>query len=384
LTGGPLACKQRRYQTINHKNKSMKLPIASINQLSELAHVAKLSNRFLALYGKGGIGKTTVAKTVVGPALGVAPEDVWILNLSGSGPQEATGYLVPDPVTRDGWFMAPECWPTRARVGDDRPVLLVLDEYPEWDPAIQSLCRSLFDPNGGPPKIGVHELGRGVTIMVTGNRRADGSRSAVPSAPFVERTLAVLVEPTLDEWLDWAAGQGLGHSPVHTFLRFQGGDQHGIDHFNPDVPLPWDGSPHPCPRQWEAACRATLMEDVSPAIAALAIEGFVGEAAARAAVAFIRLVGDLLPQLTAIRSGAAPLPGDPASQQALVHAALRIAKRETAADPEAAIHSGALDWLVERILLPARGEIRAYGFATALRSGLPLDQHPRRAVLQGL
>jgi hypothetical protein len=68
----------------------------------------------------------------------------------------------------------------------------------------------------------------------------------------------------------------------------------------------------------------------------------------------------------------------------LTHAALRIAKRETTADPEAAVASGALDWLVERILLPARGEIRAYGFATALRCGIPLDQHPRRAAMQGV
>ena len=362
----------------------MKLPKASIAQLCELAQVARASRRFLALYGKGGVGKTSVARTVVAPALGVDPADVWIVNLSGSGPQEATGYLIPDSGTRDGWFSVPECWPTAKRIGDDRPVLLVLDEYPEWDPAIQSLCRSLFDPSGGAPKIGVHALASGVTIMVTGNRRADGSRSAVPSAPFVERCLSVLVEPSLDEWLDWAACNGLAASPLMPFLRFQGGDQHGVDHFNPDVPQPWDGSPHPCPRAWEAACRATLDDQLDHRIAALAVEGLVGENAGRAAVAFMRLVSDLMPQLDAIRSGAASLPTDPASQQALVHAALRIAKRESAADPEAAVASGALDWLVYNILLPARGEIRAFGFSAALRSGIPLDQHSRRSLLQGV
>jgi hypothetical protein len=361
----------------------MKLPKAKIGQLAELARIAKQSRRFLALYGKGGIGKTSVARSIIAPALGVDPADVWLVNLSGSGPQEATGYLIPDSATRDGWFSVPECWPTAKRVGDDRPVLLVLDEYPEWDPSIQSLCRSLFDPSGGSPKIGVHELASGVIIMVTGNRRADGSRSAVPSAPFVERCLSVLVEPTLDEWLDWAAVSGLAASPIYTFLKFQGADQHNVDHFNPTIPQPWDGSPHPCPRAWEAACRATAA-DLSPELAALAVEGLVGEASGRAAIAFVRLVGDMLPQLDEVRSGAATMPADPSQRQALVHAALRIAKRESATDPEAAVASGALDWLVDRILIPAGGEIRAYGYATAVACGIRLDQHPRRPDLQPL
>ena len=356
----------------------MKLPKANTSQLADLARIAFNTNRFLALYGKGGIGKTTIPKTLIAPALGF--DETWIVNMSGAGPQEAAGYLIPDPSTRDGWFSAPESWPTAKRVGD-RKILLVLDEYPEWDSAVQSLCRSLFNPNGQ-PMIGTHALGANVRIVVTGNRRSDGSRSAIPTAPFVERCLSVLVEPTLDEWLDWAAGQGLAESPVYTFLKFQGGDQHGVDHFNPDVPSPWDGSPHPCPRQWEAACRATADDSLPAGLVALTLEGFVGESAGRAAFAFIKLVGDLLPQLNAVRNGG-DVPMDPASQQALTHAALRVAKRETAKDPEAAVASGALDWLVN-LLAACRGEIRAYGFATAIRCGLPLDQHPRRAQLQGI
>lgn len=356
----------------------MKLPKANTSQLADLARIAFASNRFFAMYGKGGIGKTTIPKTIIAPALGF--DETWIVNLSGAGPQEAAGYLIPDPVSRDGWFSAPESWPTAKRVGD-RKVLLVLDEYPEWDASVQSLCRSLFNPHGS-PMIGTHELGKNVRIIVTGNRRADGSRSAVPSAPFVERCLSVQVEPTLDEWLDWAAGQGLAESPVYTFLKFQGGDQHGVDHFNPDVPMPWDGSPHACPRAWEAACRATADDSLPAGLVALTLEGFVGESAGRAAFAFIKLVGDLLPQLNAVRNGG-DVPMDPASQQALTHAALRVAKRETAADPEAAVASGALDWLVN-LLAACRGEIRAYGFATALRCGLPLDQHPRWRELKGI
>jgi len=355
----------------------MKIPKANIGQLTALARVAFASNRFLAIYGKGGIGKTTIPKTLIAPALGF--DETWVVNLSGASPQEATGYLVPDSVTRDGWFSSPEGWPTVARVGA-KHVLLVLDEYPEWDLSVQSLCRSLFNPHGS-AMIGVHELGENVRIIITGNRRSDGSRSAVPSAPFVERCLSVCVEPTLDGWLEWAATEGLASSPVYAFLKFQGGDQHGVDHFNPDVPTPWDGSPHPCPRAWEAACRASL-EDIPSGLLPLVLEGFVGESAGRAAYAFSELVVRLLPLLSGIRAGGT-VPTDAAEQHAIAHAAIRVAKRETSADPAVAVASGALDWLV-RLLAQCRGEIRAYGFDTAVRCGLPLDQHPRRAELQGI
>lgn len=359
----------------------MNLPKIKIGQAAELARIAFASNRFFAIYGKGGVGKTSIASNTIAPALGF--DEVWKVNLSGSLPQDATGYLVPVMESREGFFIEPEEWPTAKRVGDKR-VLLVLDEFPEWDASIQSLCRSLFDTEGGQPRIGVHRLGANVKIMITGNRRSDGARSAVPTAPLVSRCASYAVEPSLDEWLDWAASNGLAESPVFTFLKFQGGDQHGVDHFAPDIPQPWDGSPHPTPRQWEAACRALLDDSIDDRIAALVLEGLVGEAAGRAAFAFVKLVGDLMPKLNAIRNGVEQLPSDPASQQALTHAALRVAKRETSADPEAAVASGAVDWLVERILLPARGEIRAYGFATALRCGLPLDQHPRRQAMQGV
>ena len=353
----------------------MKLPSASISQLTALARIAFASNRFLAIYGKGGIGKTTIPKSIIAPALGF--DETWIVNLSGSGPQEAIGYGIPDSSTRDLWFSSPEQWPTAARVGDKR-VLLVLDEYPEWDQAIQSLCRSLFNPHGS-PMIGTHELGKNVRIVVTGNRRTDGTRSAVPAAPFVERCLSVCVEPTLDEWLDWAAAEGLAASPVYTFLRFANGE--GVDHFNPDVPAPWDGSPHACPRAWEAACRIDADED--PAMLSLALRGLVGEASGSAAYAFCQLVAAFLPKLAAIRAGTASLPTDPSEQHALIHAAVRVARKESAADPEVAVASGSLDWLV-RLLVSASGELRQWGYTCATRNGIPLDQHSQRSAMQGV
>jgi len=361
----------------------MKAPSATIRQLASLAKAADASNRWLAIFGKGGVGKTSISKTVIAPAMGIEPADVWLVNLSGSGPQEALGYGIPDAGTRDLWFSSPEQWPTAERVGST-PTLLVLDEFPEWDVQIQSLCRSLFQPDGSAPMIGTHRLGKNVRIMITGNRRTDGTRSAVLAAPLVERCMVFTVEPTLDEWLEWAADAGLASSPIYTFLKFTNGVE-GPDHFNPDVPAPWDGSPHACPRQWEAACRVAVDDMLDdPALLSLALRGLVGEASGSAAYAFCRTVSNMLPKLRAIRNGDESLPTDPSEQYALSYAAIRQAKQLVGNDPEAAVHSGVLDWLVNNVICPANGEIRKWTYDSAVRNGIPLNQHARRSVMQGI
>lgn len=349
--------------------------------LAAFALIAKQTNRILALYGQGGVGKTTVAETVIAPALGINPDRIYVVNHSGSAPSEVKGTGVPDMTTREMWFGKPEGFPLSARIGDE-PALLVLDEYPEWDGAVQSLCRSLFQPTGLFPKIGSHELSANTTIVVTGNRRIDGSRSSVPSAPFVERCLSVLWSPTLDQWLDWAAAEGLGGSPVYTFLKFNGLDQRGKegDFFCPPVPQPWQGDAHPCPRQWAAAC----MLDADSPIFPTALWALVGESASKAAYAFVQTVSKVLPTLAAIRQGTAAMPSDPSEQFALMHCALRQAKRESSADMEAAVAGGSLDWLVN-MMLAVRGEIREWAFRTATSKacGIPLQMHHQRALLQG-
>ena len=361
----------------------MKAPKASIKQLDALAKASAASNRWLAVFGKGGIGKTSIARSIVAPAMGIDPSDVWLVNLSGSGPQEALGYGIPDSGTRDLWFSSPEQWPTADRVGNT-PTLLVLDEFPEWDVQIQSLCRSLFQPDGSQPMIGTHKLGKNVRVMLTGNRRSDGTRSAVPAAPIIERCMTFTIEPTLDEWLEWAALEGLADSPVYTFLRYANGVE-GVDHFNPDVPSPWDGSPHPCPRQWEAACRVATGDLLhEPALLSLSLRGLVGEASGSAAYAFCQSVASMLPKLRAIRDGDEQMPADRAEQYALSFAALRKAKQEAGNDPEAAVAGGSLDWLVNNIICACSGEIRKWTYDSAVRNGIPLNQHPRRSAMQGI
>ena len=366
----------------------MKLPLCKIKQLGRIAKAAYDAGRQFSIYGQGGTGKTTVLREVVAPALNIAPENVWLVNLSGSAPQECLGYGIPDSATRDMWFSRPEIWPTPDRVPDGTRTMLILDEQSDYDPAVNSLLRGLFNPTGGRSKVGSHELTSDLFVCSTGNRRTDGSnRSGIPSAPQVERAISVELQPDLNGWLEWASNvDEIKNSPLLAFLSYSNGLE-GIDHFCPPVEQPWEGSPHPCPRTWEAAAnmeRTLTADNADISLISLAIRGAVGEQAGNAAFAFTETVHKDLPLLAKIRAGQANLPDDdPSRQYGLLYTGIRQCSKESNADPEAAVASGAVDWLVDMIC-SAAGDIRVWAFESAMRAGLPLDQHPRRESMQGV
>ena len=379
-----------RYLRNEPKYNLMKLPRLKVSQVPLQARAAKAANRLFSLYSQGGTGKTSIVKSVVAPALGIAPEDVFIVNLSGADPAAVIGYGIPDHDTRDMYFSSPEIWPTAERHPNDRPKLLCLDEAPDYDSGVNSLCRSLYNPDGGPGKIGTHTIADNTFVMRTGNRRTDGSsRSTIPSAPEVERTFSYELINPLDDWLEGYAFQheGIADSPIIAFLQFNNGLK-GVDHFCPPIPAPWDGSPHPCPRTWEAACRAERFlfndADAGPADVSLAIRGAVGEDSGNAAFAFAETVAKDLPLIKKIRAGEAELPEDTSQQYGVVYAGIRTAVRESRKDPEAAVAGGAVDWLVDRFICKAMGEVRTWAYTAAVNSDLPLAMHPRRDEMQGV
>lgn len=349
----------------------------SPSEILGLAHAAVLTNRFLFISGSGGAGKTSIVCHTIAPAM---QREVWYVNLNGQGPQEVIGYGRPLD-NGDMEFAAPTIWPTFDRVGD-KPVLLFLDELPDYDPAVRALLRSLY-PASGDRYVGPHRLGTNVFVVVAGNRRQDGTKSAVEDAPFTERCVKCTIEPTVADWLDWYDGQAplvASRSHVPSFLKYGSTSGDGLDHFNPPVKMPYDGTPHPCPRQWEAVALAEPLRLTDKQTYRSFVKGTVGDASAVAFFGFLNLV-DQLPDIGRLKTSpdTFDVPSDPASQYALVSACLSTASRGVQ-DIPAAVHSGGFDWLVS-LLLRCRGDIREYGAQSAIRRGIPLDQHHKSLSL---
>lgn len=354
----------------------MSTQTASINPvkpsaLLPLARLAQRANRFLMITGSGGSGKTSIVCNILGPDMG---RDVWYVNLNGQGPQEVIGYGMPQP-NGDMKFSAPDIWPTESRVGD-KPVLLFLDECNDYDPAVRALLRSLY-PASGSRYVGPHKLGTNVFVVCATNRRQDGTRSTVEDAPFTERCVKVTLEPDITDWLDWVDTQSelaaIG-SHVPAFLKFGTTTGDGLDFFNPPIVMPYDGAPHPCPRTWEAVMLAEDARTTDRDSYRTFVKGSVGDRASTALFAFLQHL-DAVPDILEIKRDAAgfALPTDPAAQFAIVSACLANAIRGVR-NVATGVHNGEFDWLVT-LLLRVRGDIREFGARSAVRRGIPLDEH---------
>lgn len=360
------------------------------SEVLDQAALAFETGRIFYLEGAGGLGKTSILSQVVAPALGL---DLWLVNLNGKGPQEATGYGIPDPVSRDMYFADPTDWPTERRVGD-RHCLLLLDELNDYDPAVLPLLRGLF-PASGASYVGSHKLGPNVHIAATGNRRIDGVKTArVMSAPMIERCVAYTLVSDLGDWLEWLdtsfmspppsavrtiskeprPSDRLSHAPA--FLKFGTTTGDGLDHFNPDLPDPYDGRPHPRPRTWEAVIRAEHVRLTKPEVYRKHVCGCIGDRAMSAFMGFLSIV-EQFGDVAKLKQDPDNfnVPDDPSVQFALVSGCLATSLVGVK-DPGVAVHAGAYDWLVS-LLLRCRGDVREWGARSAVRRGIPLDEHSR-------
>ena len=374
----------------------MKLPSIKPNQLPTLAKIAYSAGRVFSLYGQGGVGKTSMLQNIVAPALNIDPSDVYLVNLSGSGPQEALGYGLPDMETKDMHFSNPTIWPTADRVKKGTKSMLILDEFTDYDIAIQSLLRGIYCPFGGQGKIGTHELAPDLFICTTGNRRADGSaKSSLPPAPFVERSFPFLLENDVDSFIEYAFSlPDIAESPLIAFLAFHCGlktssEEGGLDHYCPPVSTPWDGSPHPCPRTWEAAMHAerelAAAQSNDPEVLSMALRSCLGELTGTTASAFINTVYNDLPFLQEVKKGNCDIQSfddDKGRQYGIVYSAIRLAIRDHS-DVGKAMHGGKLDWLINGIIKPAHNDIRTWAYGAGVDAGIPLDEHDDRVTMQG-
>ena len=347
--------------------------------------------RFLILVGRPGGAKTSLAN----PIGEITGREVWVLNFSGSGPCEVSGYGVPHEAPKsddemkhyDMAFAAPDVLPLLRRVGN-KPIILVLDEFSDWPPAIQSLFRGVFDTGHG-KMVGTHQLGTDVAIMITGNTREHGSKlSAVIPAPVINRGVRYELDPNVADWQKWFANKYSNSlSPVPAFLSYgqtQVNKEDGEhDHFCPPVPQPWDGGAYPSPRAWEAVALFDDQRKENPASFARMVRGTVGDAAADAFLAFAAHATSI-PEVDKLIAGEIDFPEDAAEAYGMANAILIKARTQCPADESAnEMARGNFDWLAKLISGCPRRDLAKFMLGACNNYGIEVTQHKQLSELWG-
>ena len=348
--------------------------------------------RFLILVGRPGGAKSSIAV----PIGEITGREVWLLNFSGSGPCEVSGYGVPHEAPKsddemvkayDMAFAAPDVLPLLRRVGD-KPILLVLDEFSDWPPAIQSLFRGVFDTGHG-KMVGTHQLGTDVAIMITGNTREHGSKlSAVIPAPVINRGVRYELEPNVEDWKKWFADKHSNSmSPVPAFLSYgqtQVNKEDGEhDHFCPPVPQPWNGEAYPSPRAWEAVALFDEQRKENPASFARMVRGTVGDAAADAFLAFAAHATSI-PEVDKLIAGEISFPEDAAEAYGMANAILIKARTQCPADESGnEMARGNFDWLANLICGCPRRDLAKFMLGSLNNYGIAVTQHKQLSELWG-
>lgn len=252
------------------------------------------------LWGGVGVGKSSVVRQAA-DAGGIPLID---LRLALLNPVDLRGLPVPDRDAGLAGWLPPSFLPDEGRDGSEG--VLFLDEINAAPPAVQAAAYQLVLDR----RVGDYELPEGWRIVAAGNRMTDRGVTHRMPAPLANRLLHLHIEPTLDNWKNWALGEGDIAAEVLGFLNFSPGRLTA----SPDGGggQAQSSSAFPSPRSW--AYLSSMMEvirgrPVSSPLREIAAASAVGEGAAREFNAFLR-VSAHLPDPADILAGSADLPGE--------------------------------------------------------------------------
>lgn len=176
-----------------------------------------------------------------------------------------------------------------------RPTVWFLDDLGQASPAVQAACMQLLLAR----RVNGHKLPDCVTFAAATNRRTDRAGVSGILTPVLSRFGAVIgVEPTVDDWCQWAMGAGIPPELV-AFIRFRPNLLNASIAAGQGQKKADDMENFPCPRTWEFAGKALQM-GLDPELEFAAIAGAVGEGAAVELHAFLKLLRSNLPNPDAI------------------------------------------------------------------------------------
>ncbi|GAA2805894.1 ATP-binding protein [Nonomuraea dietziae] len=156
-----------------------------------LLHVAVVRPVFL--WGAPGIGKSSLVRQFA-DSLGL--ECVTLLGTQ-LAPEDLIG--VPELVGGRSRFAPPES------IARDEPYCLFLDELNASAPEVQKAFYSLILDR----RIGSYELPEGSVVIGAGNRAGDNALARPMASALVNRLVHVHLRVSADDWLKWAAANGV-------------------------------------------------------------------------------------------------------------------------------------------------------------------------------
>ena len=118
--------------------------------------------------------------------------------------------------------------------------VLFIDEIGQLDTAMQKVIMGLLDKAG----VAGRRIPKGARIVLAGNRQQDRAGSTRLLTPIESRTLGVELLFSMDDWLAWAASNGIDQV-VRSYATFVGASEF-IPEFNPAEQI------HAVPRTWAA------------------------------------------------------------------------------------------------------------------------------------
>lgn len=267
------------------------------NQASQLVQSYLGARIPVLLTGAPGVGKSSIVEA----AAKASGYDVILSHPVVSDPTDAKGLPWPGKDGESATFL-PFGDLARA-IKATMPTVWFLDDLGQASPAVQASYMQLLLAR----QVNGHKLPDCVTFLAATNRRTDRAGVTGVLAPVLSRFGAVIgVEPTVDDWTEWALGANMPPALV-SFIRFRPNLLQVFDTKKVD-----DMENFPCPRTWEYAGKALQMglpDDLEFA----ALAGAVGEGPASELRAFLSMVRSKLPNPDSIilDPDTAPIPDRP-------------------------------------------------------------------------
>lgn len=243
-------------------------------ELSEAIKVSIRSRVPLMIWGAPGIGKSQIMRQVADEE-GFELRDVRATLID---PIDLRG--IPHAVKHGSSYRTHYAPPAFLPNGDDKPIMLFVDELPNATQSVQSSLYQLFLDRA----LGEYTMPDSTIMCAAGNREGDKGATHKMPLPLANRFCHLELVVDNDQWADWAFDNAIDHRII-ALLSFR---PQLLHNFDPRA----KSKSFPTPRSWEKVSD-TLAADVPDALIQPMIAGLIGDGAATEFASFCAVYKEL-------------------------------------------------------------------------------------------